>query len=187
MGKIVFGLAVMVAASGGCAATKHASTSTTAVGATKSGVPATLPDATTPAGPPTSLAKKSSSYTLGQTAASGGYNFTVFAVQDPYTSTNEFETATAGDRYVTVDVQVTNPSSKTQAFSSLISFHLLDSLNHQYDEELLAGVPAPAPDGEIGPKASIRGFAAFEIPAAATGLRFRAQGSLTSTGAEWVL
>ena len=80
-------------------------------------------------------------------------------------------------------MQVTNPGSSQIAFSSLISFHLLDSQNHQYGEDVTgAGLNPTAPDGQIAGGQSIRGFVVFDVPAGATGLKFRAQGSPTAAG-----
>ena len=127
-------------------------------------------------------------YRVGQTGSSGGFAFTVYAVKDPFTSSNQFATPTAGDRYVEVDVQVKNQNtSRQEVFSSLAGFHLLDSLNHQYDEALVTGVEPSAPDGQIAAGQAIRGFVVFEVPKATTGLKLRCQGNLTSAGAVFTL
>jgi hypothetical protein len=85
--------------------------------------------------------------------------------------------------YVSVDVQMTNPGTSQVAFSSLIGFHLLDSVNRQYSESITSGLTPGPPDGEIAGGQSIRGFVVFEVTDGTTGLRLRVQGSLTAAGA----
>src|SRR5262249_30712457 len=99
-------------------------------------------------------------YNIGQTANSGDFKFTVFAVTDPQPPTNQFATPKPGMHFVSVDVEVINPSSENRVFSSLNGFHLLDSQNRQYDEDLTIGASPlnpPAPDGQIPPNGSTRG------------------------------
>jgi hypothetical protein len=127
-------------------------------------------------------------YTVGQTASTGGWRVTVYSFKDPYTPPDTAFNASAGQHYVTVDVQVTNSdANKAQTFSSLAGFHLLDSSNHQYDETIVAELSPSAPDGEVQAGQSIRGYVAFEVPDGTSGLRFRAQGSLTAAGAVFTL
>jgi hypothetical protein len=127
-------------------------------------------------------------YKVGDTASTGAFSITVYAAKDPQPAGNSLLTPTVGGHFVSVDVQVTNPGSSQQAFSSLVGFHLLDSVNHQYDESLGgAGLTPGAPDGEIAGGQSIRGYVVFEVPDGTTGLKFRAQGNLTAAGAVWTL
>jgi len=171
--------ALTIVALGGVACSSNSTTSTRSVASTTTTATAKATSTTT--------AAKSSTYTVGQSAKTGGMDVTVYAFKNPYPPTNDAFNAPAGQQYVTVDVQVTNPDSKSQPFSSLIGFHLLDSANRQYDETIVPGLSPSAPDGQIGPGQSIRGYAAFEVPAGTSGLRFRTQGSLTATGAVWTL
>ncbi len=122
-------------------------------------------------------------YKVGDTAVTGGYRVTVFAVKDPQPPADQFSTPRAGDHFVSVDVQVTNPGTDQKSFSSLLEFHLLDSLNHQYVEALVTGLSPGPPDGEIAGGQSIRGFVGFEVPDGTTGLKLRVQGGLTAAGA----
>src|SRR5262249_32840017 len=105
-------------------------------------------------------------YNIGQTANSGDFKFTVFAVTDPQPPTNQFATPKPGMHFVSVDVEVINPSSENRVFSSLNGFHLLDSQNRQYDEDLTIGASLnpPAPDGQIPPNGSTRGLVGFQVP-----------------------
>ena len=113
----------------------------------------------------------------------------MYGFKNPQPSKDQFDTPQAGNHFVSVDVQVMNPGSDQQTFSSLVGFHLLDSKNHQYDEELTAaGLKPGAPDGQIAGGQAIRGFVVFQVPNGTTGpLRFRAQGSITAAGAVWTL
>ena len=124
-------------------------------------------------------------YKLGQSAKTGDFTVTVYAIQDPFVSSNPLAKPKAGNRLVTVDVQVTNKTKKQIRFSSLTGFHLLDSQHHQYDEDITIKftLQPSSPDGKIPPKESVRGFVGFEIPSAATGLRLRVQGGFTASGA----
>jgi len=51
----------------------------------------------------------------------------------------------------------------------------------------VAGLSPTAPEGEIGPGQSIRGFVDSAVPDGSSGLRMRVQGGLTAYGAVWVL
>lgn len=127
-------------------------------------------------------------YKVGDTATTSGFQVTVYGFKDPQPPADSFSTPTAGDHFVSVDVQVRNPNSGQQVFSSLVGFHLLDSLNHQYDEDLVGADLKPgAPDGQIAGGQSIRGFVVFDVPNGTAGLKFRAQGSITAAGAVWTL
>ncbi|MDQ1467102.1 MAG: hypothetical protein QOH10_1517 [Actinomycetota bacterium] len=127
-------------------------------------------------------------YKVGDTAKTSDLQITVYGFKDPQPPTDSFNTPQPGDHFVSVDVQVTNPGSNQRAFSSLLGFHLLDAQNRQYDEDLgSAGLKPGAPDGQIAGGQSIRGYVVFEIPDGTTGLRFRAQGSITAAGAVFVL
>jgi hypothetical protein len=146
-----------------------------------------LPDSSGPGtlNPSTAASLSKNLYNVGDTAKTGDFEVTVFGFTDPQPSGNEFLEPSPGMRFVSVDVQITNPDSKDQQlFSSLLGFHLLDDQNFQYGEDLMdAGLTPGAPDGEIAAGQSIRGFVAFEVPEDASGLKLRVQGSLTAAGA----
>jgi hypothetical protein len=122
-------------------------------------------------------------YRMGQTARSGAFAFTVYAVTAPFSSAAHYALPTAGYEYVRVDLQVTNTRSSTRPFSSLLAFHLYDSEGHAYGESIVAGIQPVPPNGPISPGQALRGFAMFEVPTTATGLRLRCQGTLTAAGA----
>jgi hypothetical protein len=121
-------------------------------------------------------------YKVGDTAKTGDFEVTVYGFKDPQTTTNQFDKPAAGNRYVSVDVQVANKGSSQQLFSSIFGFHLVDSANRQYDLEF-STVEPKAPDGQIPAGGAIRGLAVFEIPESTTGLRLRVQGNITASGA----
>ena len=130
----------------------------------------------------------SAAYKVGDTADTSGYKVAVFSFKDPQPPTNAIDTPDKGKHFVSVDVQVTNPGAKQQSFSSLIVFHLLDSQNHQYDEDLTnAGLSPGPPEGEIAGGQSIRGWVVFQVPDGTTGLKLRVQGSITAAGAVFTL
>lgn len=121
-------------------------------------------------------------YKVGDTAKTGDFEVTVYGFKDPQTTTNQFDKAAAGNRYVSVDVQVANKGSSQQTFSSVLGFHLVDGANRQYDLEFTTVEPK-APDGQIPAGGAIRGLAVFEIPEGTSGMRLRVQGNITASGA----
>lgn len=121
-------------------------------------------------------------YKVGDTAKTGDFEVTVYGFKDPQPTTNQFDKPAAGNRYVSVDVQVANKGSSQQIFSSVLGFHLVDGANRQYDLEFTTVEPK-APDGQIPGGGAIRGLAVFEIPEGTTGMRLRVQGNITASGA----
>jgi hypothetical protein len=153
----------------------------------KSASPPTSSGSTSSTARSATTAKSASApYKVGDTAKTSGWEVTVFGVKDPWTSTNSYETPTAGDRYVQVDVQVHNTRSSQQTWSSLAGFKLLDSLNRSYTEAITSAQPGP-PDGQVAGGESLRGFVTYQVPTDATGLIFVAQGSFTAAGAKFAL
>jgi len=125
--------------------------------------------------PPASL-----SYSIGQIAPTGGFEVTAYALEDPLQPTTGSSQPAAGMRRVSVQVQITNPSSSSRLFSSQRAFDLLDSEGHRYTRSVTTGVAPGPPDGEIPAGQSIRGSVVFEVPMTSTGLVFRVQGDPTA-------
>jgi hypothetical protein len=126
-------------------------------------------------------------YRVGQTGVSSGLAFTVYSVKYPFSTPSSPEPP-RGEQYVEVDVRVQNLSGTTQVtFSSSVGFHLLDALNHQYDETIVPGVNPSTPDGEIAAQQALRGYVVFDVPIGAARLKLRCQGSITSAGAVFAL
>jgi hypothetical protein len=136
----------------------------------------------------TTTVKKPSGYKVGQTAQTGDFKVTVHGFTDPYVPTESFFAAKPGNHYVTVDVEIMNPTKSQQLFSSLAGFHLADAKNKEYNETIIVGLDPPAPEGQIPAGGAVRGNAGFEIPDGSPGpLRLRVQGNLTASGAYFVL
>ena len=123
-----------------------------------------------------------SNYSVGETAKTGDFEVTVYGSKDPQPA-SQFDRPAAGSHFVSVDVQVANRGSKQQTFSSLAGFHLVDSANRQFDEEIASDVKPGPPDGQIPAGEAVRGTVVFEVPDGTTGLRLRVQGNLTASGA----
>ena len=136
--------------------------------------------------PPATAPAPSTVYKIGDTAKTGDFEVTVYGVKNPQTTTNQFDKPAAGNRYVSVDVQIANKGSRQETFSSLIGFHLVDSANRQYDLKITTVEPK-APEGQIPAGGAIRGLAVFEVPDGTTGMRLRVQGNLTASGAFFTL
>ena len=109
-------------------------------------------------------------FKIGQQVKAGDYTVTVHKVTYPYT--NDLDQPDAGKAYLLLDVEVTNSSGDSQAFSSMLQLGLKDSTNHTYDETIIMGVDGNPPDGNIAAGKSLRGPIAFEVPAGAKGLQF---------------
>ncbi|MEY9860018.1 hypothetical protein ABH935_005652 [Catenulispora sp. GAS73] len=109
-------------------------------------------------------------FKIGQQVKVGAYTVTVHKVTYPYT--NDLDQPDAGKAYVLLDVEVTNSSGDSQAFSSMLQLGLKDSTNHTYDETIVMGVDGNPPDGNIAAGKSLRGPVAFEVPAGSKGLQF---------------
>lgn len=127
----------------------------------------------------------SASHKVGDTARTGDFTVTVFAVKAPQPS-SDF-TPSDGKQFVSVDVQLTNSTGSQRSFSSLLGLHLLDNENRQYSEAFFPDLEPGPPDGEFAAGQSIRGFVVFEVAGALTGLKLRVQGSLTAAGAVFSL
>jgi hypothetical protein len=148
--------------------------------------PTTLESTSAP-GNTTAPGSPGARYKIGDTAKTGDFEVTVYGAKDPQPSTSQFSTPSSGSHFVSADVQITNPGTAQRSFSSLLGFHLLDSVNRQYDENITSGVTPGAPEGEIAGGQSIRGFVVFEVPDGTTGLKLRVQGGLTAAGAVFSL
>ncbi len=90
----------------------------------------------------------------------------------PFTSTNQFSKPAAGNKFVAVELQVKNTGTKPAALSSLLQFKLRDSTNAQYDVSFTGSKDPKFPEGELTGGTTNRGFVTFEVPQAATGLKF---------------
>ena len=123
---------------------------------------------------------------MGETAHTGDFDVTVNSVTDPLVSDNQFLTAGPGNRFVAIDVTMSNTSNESKPVSSLLSFELTDSEGRKYDLSILgtsaAGVTGSI-DGDVPPQTQRRGTIAYEVPETiATGLQLRVKGDFTAGG-----
>jgi hypothetical protein len=125
-------------------------------------------------------------YKVGDTARSAGWKVTLFGFKDPLDAPPDHP-PDPGDHYVSVDLQITNPSSKDVSFNVHGAFQLLDSANHQYGDTFLVWLDPGEPIGGIDAGQSLRGNVAFEVPDGTTGLRLRVRGDETAAGAVFAL
>jgi hypothetical protein len=120
-------------------------------------------------------------FKVGDLVKLGDWEVKVWGVQDPFTSTNQFEQPSAGERHVAIDAEVTNNSKTAETVSSLACFEIQDSLNKSYGSGIVSGAPNP-PDGDVAPGASRRGTLVYDVPTTAVGLKLMFKCDLFSTG-----
>lgn len=125
-------------------------------------------------------------FALGQAAHTGDFDVTLNTVQDPFVPTNEFETPPAGQRFVAVELTLTNTSDERLPLSTLLGFELKDSQDRPWDITL-AGLDLPQLDGEVPAGDSRKGWAVFAVAEDAADLTLRVKGSLTAAGSVFQL
>lgn len=118
---------------------------------------------------------------VGEAVALGDWELIVHGVTDPVPP-GEFMTPSEGNRWVGVDVEVTNNSDGPETVSSLACFEMQDAENKSYNMTIGADQAASPPDGEVDAGGSRRGTITYEVPAAATGLTLRFKCDLFSSG-----
>lgn len=121
-------------------------------------------------------------FAVGDTVALGDWQIVVHGVTDPLVPTNGFLAPSEGNRWVAVDVEVTNNSDAAEGLSSLLCFELQDSENRSYQMTITGEGGASTPDGEVDAGGSRRGSITYEVPAAAAGLQLRFKCDLFSSG-----
>lgn len=164
------------------AATTVVAPTTTAPALATSSTPAVtaLPAATT-------TAPGSGDPGVGGTDTSGDLSFTVNTFEDPVTDANEFLGPEPGNRFVAVEVTITNMSEDMESFSTLLFAELIDSQNQSWDVSIFGLSDRPGLDVEIPPGESRRGWIAFEVPESSMGFRLRLKGNITAQGAVFTL
>lgn len=120
-------------------------------------------------------------FAVGQTAHTGDFDVTLHTVTDPFTPASQFERPQANNRFVAVEVEVTNTSDENQVMSTLAGAELTDSQNRGWNIAI-AGTDLPQLDGQVPPGDARRGWVVFEVAQDATDLRLRIKGNLTATG-----
>lgn len=130
----------------------------------------------------TTEAEQPEVFAVGDIVQLGDWQVRVHGVTDPVESTNPVITPAPGNRWVAVDVEVTNTGSEPQVVSSLVCFEIVDDQNRSYSLTITAEGGSSPPDGEVAAGASRRGILTYEVPADAAGLRLTFQCELFSTG-----
>ncbi|MEO8694214.1 MAG: DUF4352 domain-containing protein [Acidimicrobiales bacterium] len=125
-------------------------------------------------------------YAIGQTAHSSDLDVTLNTVKDPFTSTNQFDRPSTGQRYVATEITVKNTGKSKVTVSSLLNAELTDSQARPWTITI-GGVDLPRVDGDVQPGESRRGWMVFGVDQAASGLRLRFKGSITATGSVFTL
>jgi hypothetical protein len=121
-------------------------------------------------------------FAVGDIVELGDWRVQVHGVTDPLESTNEFIAPAAGNRWVAVDIEVTNTGGEPQTVSSLLCFEVADDQNRSYTLTLTGETASAPPDGEVAAGGSRRGTLTYEVPADAAGLRLTFKCDLLSTG-----
>lgn len=86
---------------------------------------------------------------------------------------DEFNRPNEGQKFVSIDLSVTNNSATSQSISSMLQMQMKDKTGQIYGFDLMASVAAgTSPDGELAPGETLRGQVGFQIPIDAEGLLF---------------
>ncbi|GAB2598075.1 hypothetical protein GCM10027168_33730 [Streptomyces capparidis] len=117
-----------------------------------------------------SAGQQAKTFKVGDRIALGSWEFTVHEVVDPLKPSTEFLTPEPGNRWVGVDLEVTNKDSGSQDFSSLLFVELKDSTNKVHDVAFTGEEGRTPPDGAVSAGESRRGAVDFEVPESAKGL-----------------
>jgi hypothetical protein len=125
-------------------------------------------------------------HAIGQTAHSGDFDITVNSAEDPFTSTNTFETAPAGDHWVAIDLTMHNTANEAKPVSSLLEFELTDPAGRKYDQGFVTTGQQPI-DGNIPPNDQREGILTYQVPDGVTGLVLRVKGDITAGGVTFTI
>jgi hypothetical protein len=177
-------VALIIAGALAGSAEEEATTSAPAADAPAADAPAAEAPAAEPAAP--APAPVSGPLTVGTTGNTSGFDVTLLQYVDQWQSTNQFEAPSAGMRFVAVELDMVNTRDEVLPFSTMLGLELIDSLGQRWNIAF-AGFDLPRLDGEVAPGSNIRGWQVFEVPADATGLRLKVEGSITASGIEFQL
>jgi hypothetical protein len=132
-------------------------------------------EATDPAAAPDEFA-------VGDLVELGDWQVKVHGVTDPFTSDDPIFQPAAGNRWVAIDVEVTNTGDSAETLSSIVCFQLKDGENKAYDSTVTGVAGTASPDGDLAPGASLRGTLEYELPTAAAGLHLTFNCDLLDSG-----
>ena len=119
---------------------------------------------------------------IGDLVELGDWRVRVHGVTDPVQSTDQFLQPPAGQRWVAVDVEVTNAGQQAETMSSALCFQLVDDQNRTFNQTVTGASGAATPDGDVAAGASLRGAVEYEVPADARGLRLNFSCDLLTPG-----
>lgn len=102
---------------------------------------------------------------VGETVQRGNFELTVHSVTDPYEVSEDSFAPQSGDRWVLIDVSLTNISSESQDYGPY-DFKVRDADNYEYDVSFV-DLDQELNSGSLLPNETIRGQIGFDVPAAA--------------------
>lgn len=108
-------------------------------------------------------------FRVGETVQMEQWRIKVHRLVDPLKPTNPLRTPQAGQRWVRVDVEMTNISAQTQTVAALLQFELQDDRHRSYDVAV-TGEQGPDLDGHAPPGKTRRGVIDFEVATDSSGL-----------------
>ena len=123
---------------------------------------------------------------VGGTGTTSGLQVTLMQVVDPWTSGNAFETPSVGQRFVAVELTITNTTDEMQTFSTLLGLEVRDASGQRWNAGLY-GLDLPQLGGDIPPGGLMRGWQVFEVGDGGGALQLVVKGSLTATGTTFQL
>lgn len=102
----------------------------------------------------------SDSNSVGDTVSMGDLDHTLHAAR--WDEGDEFTSPDDGERWLILDIELTNNSDDSSAISSLLMWQLVDEDNRSRDLEIFADTQGSL-DGELGSGRAMRGEIAFEV------------------------
>jgi hypothetical protein len=100
-------------------------------------------------------------YGIGDTVAMGDVEHTLHGAR--WSSGDEFFGPEDGERWLVLDIEVTNTGDSSEVVSSMLMWTLVDADNRSA-EIALTGDEQGGLDGELGARRSMRGETAFVVP-----------------------
>lgn len=123
---------------------------------------------------------------VGDTDNTSGLDVTLLTVESPVQLGQFDSEPEPGNRYIGVELSVTNTSDEDQVLSTLLNTELKDETGQRFDIALV-GLDRPQIDGTVLPGDTLRGWAVFEVPEASKGLILIVKGSITASGVRFDL
>lgn len=128
------------------------------------------------------VATEQTEFAVGDRVALGDLTYVVHEVIDPFDNGRAVGEPRAGNRWVAVDLEVSNVGAEPLELVPITCFDVQDGLNRTFDQEFWVETDVARPSGEIAPGGSRRGVVVWELPVDATELRMNAKCELFSRG-----